>query len=116
MLYGGQSHPPRRRSWWHRPRQWRPPPQRVLRHSWRLRPCQVLNFGSLAYVVDVYGELHPLKGVELVDNESLASSPPLGLLGADIEVLAQQIRLSLGPIPTMPNHFWYYLLDLSYGI
>lgn len=48
-----------------------------------------------------------------MDNESLATSPPPVLLGADIEVLAQQIRLSLGPIPTMPDRFWYYLLDLS---
>lgn len=67
--------------------------------------------------------------------------PPPGLLGADLEVLAQEIQLGLGPNPTIlerhqifymmvnvhyqisagevlwpPDHFWYFLLDLPYGI
>ena len=52
---------------------------------------QVLNFGSLAYVIDCYGKLCPLNRVMLVDNELSTSPPPLGLLGADLKVLAQQI-------------------------
>jgi hypothetical protein len=48
---------------------------------------QVLNFGSLAYVANCYGELHPLKEATSVDNESPALSPPLILLGADLKVL-----------------------------
>ena len=31
---------------------------------------QVLNFVSLAYVTNCYGEVHPLQGVAPVDNES----------------------------------------------
>ena len=54
-------------------------------------PGQVLNFGSLAYVIDCYGKLCPLNRVMLVDNELSTSPPPLGLLGADLKVLAQQI-------------------------
>jgi hypothetical protein len=49
---------------------------------------KVPNFGSLAYVTDYYGELHPLHGAALVGNEPLASPPLLGLLEADLEVLA----------------------------
>jgi hypothetical protein len=77
----------------------------------------------------------------LPGNELLAPPPPLGLLGADLEVLAQQIRRGLGPHPTMldrcqmfymlanvhhqittsevlplPDRFWYYLPVLSFGI
>jgi hypothetical protein len=102
---------------------------------------QVLNFGSLAYIADCYGELHPLKEVAPVDSESLASSPPLSPLGADLEVLAWQIKDGLGLTPnvlecrqmfymlanihyqiatsevlTPPEHFWHYLLDLPFGI
>jgi hypothetical protein len=51
-------------------------------------PGQVLNFGSLAYITDYYGELRPLHGVAPVSNEPLASPPLLRLLGADLEVLA----------------------------
>jgi hypothetical protein len=104
-------------------------------------PSQVLNFGSLAYVVDYYGELYPLKELAPVDNKSLVSPSPLGLLEADLEVLAQQIYHGLVSNPTMsehhqmfymlanvhyqiatsevlpsPKHFWCYLSDLSFGI
>jgi hypothetical protein len=49
---------------------------------------QVLNFGSLAYVSDCYGELRPLNGAALMGNELSVLPPLLGLLGADLEVLA----------------------------
>jgi hypothetical protein len=49
---------------------------------------QVLNFGSLAYIADCYGELCPLNGAAPVGNELQVPSPPLGLLGGDLEVLA----------------------------
>jgi hypothetical protein len=49
---------------------------------------QVVNFGSPAYIANCYDELCPLHGVALVSNEPLASPPSLGLLGADLEVLA----------------------------
>ena len=45
-------------------------------------PGQVLNFESLAYIADCYNKLHPLMETVPVDNESLASCPPPGLLGA----------------------------------
>jgi hypothetical protein len=45
---------------------------------------QVLNFGSLAYIADCYSKLHPLMETMPADNESLASCPPPGLLGADL--------------------------------
>ena len=51
-------------------------------------PCQLLNFGSLAYVTDCYSELGPLHGATPEGNEPPASPPPLGLLGTDLEVLA----------------------------
>jgi hypothetical protein len=35
------------------------------------------------------------------DSKSSASYPPLSLLGAHLEVLSHQIRLSLGPNPTV---------------
>jgi hypothetical protein len=54
-------------------------------------PGQVLNIGSLAYVANCYGDLHLLHGAAMVGNEPLVSSPPLGPLRADLEVLAQQI-------------------------
>ena len=50
---------------------------------------QVLNFGSLAYVADCYGELRPLHGVVPAGNESRVSPPLPGLLGVDLEVLAR---------------------------
>ena len=49
---------------------------------------QVLNFGSLAYITNFYGELHPLHGAIPVGNEPPTQPPLLGLLGTDIEVLA----------------------------
>ena len=79
------------------------------------------------YIGDCYGELHPVKEIALV--------------GADLEVLARQIWLGLGPNPTVleqhqifymlanvhyqiitgevvspPDRLWYYLHDLVYGI
>jgi hypothetical protein len=39
-------------------------------------PSQVLNSRSLAYIVDCYGELHPLHRVALVGNEAPAPPPP----------------------------------------
>ena len=52
---------------------------------------QVLNFGSLAYVTDCYGELCPLNGAAPVGNELSAAAPLSGLLEADHKVLAQHI-------------------------
>ena len=52
-------------------------------------PGQVLNFGSLAYVTDCYGELCPLHGVVPAGNESPVSPPLPGLLGVYLEVLAR---------------------------
>jgi hypothetical protein len=54
-------------------------------------PCQVLNFGSLAYIANYYGELCPLHGAASVGNEPPVLSLPPGLLGADLEVLAHQM-------------------------
>ena len=52
---------------------------------------QVLNFWSLAYITDCYGELCSLHRAAPVGNEPPASPPPLGLLGVDLEVQAHQI-------------------------
>jgi hypothetical protein len=52
---------------------------------------QVLNFGSLAYIADSYGELRPLKGAAPAGTEHLVLPPPPGLLGVDLKVLARQI-------------------------
>ena len=41
------------------------------------------------------GELHPLKETAPAVKEFLALYPLLGLLGANLEVLARQIRLGL---------------------
>jgi hypothetical protein len=60
---------------------------------------QVLNFGSLAYVTECYGELHPFNGATLASNELSVPPPPLVLLGADLEVLAQQIGRVFGFAP-----------------
>ena len=49
---------------------------------------QVLNFGSLAYVVDCYGELRLLHGATPVGSEPSASPPPPGPLRLDLKVLA----------------------------
>jgi hypothetical protein len=49
---------------------------------------QVLNFGSLAYIPNCYGELCPLNGVALTSNELPTSPPSLGLLGVNLEILA----------------------------
>ena len=64
-------------------------------------PGQVLNFGSLAYITDCYGELHLHHRAVMAGNEPPVSSPLLGPSRADLEVQAQQIRRSLGPDPTM---------------
>jgi hypothetical protein len=48
---------------------------------------QVLNFGSLAYVTECYGELRPLNGAMPASSELSVPPPPLVLLGADLEVL-----------------------------
>jgi hypothetical protein len=50
---------------------------------------QVLNFGTLAYVADCYGELHPLHGATPSGNESPTLPPLPRLLGVDPEVLAR---------------------------
>jgi hypothetical protein len=52
---------------------------------------QVLNFGSLVYIVDCYSELRPLQGAASVGNKPSMLPPPPGLLGANLEVLALQI-------------------------
>ena len=49
---------------------------------------QVLNIGSLTYVTDCYGELHPLNRAASASNELPALPRPSGLLGADLKVLA----------------------------
>ena len=67
-------------------------------------PGQVLNFGTLAYVADYYGELCPLHRAMPADIELLTLPPPLGLLGEDLEVLAHQIWHGPGPNPTMSYH------------
>jgi hypothetical protein len=102
---------------------------------------QVLNFGSLAYIADCYDELRPLHGAAPAGNKPSASPPLLGLLGANLEVLARQIQCGLGLNPTvsdrrqmfymlanvhhqiatgevlsLPDRFWYYLPDLPFGI
>ena len=59
----------------------------------------------MAYVVDCYGELRPLHGAALVGSEPLMSPTPLGLLGADLKVLARQIQHGLGPSPTMSDRY-----------
>jgi hypothetical protein len=60
---------------------------------------QVLNFGSLAYVADYYGELHLLHRAAMVGNEPPVSSPPPRPSRADLEVLTQQDPAQLGPRP-----------------
>jgi hypothetical protein len=48
----------------------------------------VLNFGSLAYVPDYYDERRPLHVATPAGSEPPTSPTLLGLLGADLEVLA----------------------------
>jgi hypothetical protein len=62
---------------------------------------QVLYFGSLAYITECYGELRPFNGATLASNELSVPPPPLVLLGADLEVLAQQIGRVLGSHPSV---------------
>jgi hypothetical protein len=50
---------------------------------------QVLNFGSVAYIPDYYGELCPLDGAALMSNELPTSPPLLGLLGANLAILTR---------------------------
>jgi hypothetical protein len=52
-------------------------------------PGHVLNFGNLSYITDNYGKLCSLIRATSAGNEPLALPPPPGLLGADVEVLAQ---------------------------
>ena len=91
--------------------------------------------------IDCYGELRSLDRAALMSGELQALPPLPGLLGADLEVLARQIRRGLGPNPTVsdqrqmfymlanvhhqiatgevlpsPERFLYYLLDLPFKI
>ena len=50
---------------------------------------QVLNFGTLAYIADCYGELRLLHGVVLVGIKALVSPPSLGPSRTNLEVLVQ---------------------------
>jgi hypothetical protein len=79
---------------------------------------RVLNFGSLAYVADYYSELPPLNGAVLAGNKLPVTPPPPGLLGADLEVLAHQIRRGLGPHPTMLDRrqMFYMLANIYHQI
>jgi hypothetical protein len=52
-------------------------------------PGQVLNFGSLAYVADYYGELCALHRAAPAGNEPPTLPPPLRLLGAYLKDLAR---------------------------
>jgi hypothetical protein len=49
---------------------------------------QVLNFGSLAYITDCYGELRPLDRAASAGNEPPASPSLSSLLGVDLKFLA----------------------------
>jgi hypothetical protein len=62
---------------------------------------QVLNFGSLAYIANCYGELHQLHEAVPASNEPSVLPPLPRLLGADLEVLAHQIWRGLGLNPTV---------------
>ena len=77
---------------------------------------QVLNFGSLIYIADCYGKLHSLHGAMPTGNEPPMSSPPPGLLGADLEVLARQIQCGLGPNPTVSDRrqMFYILANIQH--
>jgi hypothetical protein len=72
---------------------------------------QVLRFGSLVYIADCHDELCLLHGAAPVGNEPSMSPPPSGPSRADLEVLAQQIRCSLGLDPTVLDHCqMFYML------
>jgi hypothetical protein len=81
-------------------------------------PGLVLKFGSLAYVTDCHGELRPLHGATPTGNEPLVSTPLLGLLGADLKVLAHQIQCGLGPNPIVSDHhqMFYMLANIHHQI
>jgi hypothetical protein len=81
-------------------------------------PRQVVNFGSLAYITDCYGKLHPLHEVVPVGNEPLTPPPLLGLFGQDLEVLARQIWHGLGPNPIMSDRrqMFYMLANVHHQI
>jgi hypothetical protein len=81
-------------------------------------PGQVLNFRSLADVADCYSELRMLDGAASVGNELPAPPPPLGLLRADLKVLAKQIWCNLGPNPTMSDccQMFYMLANIHHQI
>jgi hypothetical protein len=78
----------------------------------------VLNFGSLASIIDCYSELCPLHEAVLAGNEPPALSPLPGLLGADLEVLAYQIRHGLGLNPTVMGYrqMFYMLANIHHQI
>jgi hypothetical protein len=81
-------------------------------------PGQVLNFGSLAYVVDCYDELHPLKEAAPAGNKPPTLPSLLGLLGADLKVLAQHIQHGLGsnPIVSDRRQVFYMLTNIHHQI
>ena len=72
----------------------------------------------MAYVAECYCELHMLNEVPSVGNEPLALPAPLGLLGVDLEILAQQIQRGLGPYPVMSDHrqMFYMLANVHHQI
>ena len=64
----------------------------------------------MAYIADCYGELRSLNGAVLMGNELPTPPSSLGLMGADLEVLAQQIQCGLGPHPTVLDyHQMFYM-------
>jgi hypothetical protein len=79
---------------------------------------QVLNFGSLAYLADCFGKLCPLHEAASTGNKPPAPPPPLGLLGADLKVLAHQIRCGLGPNPSVSDRrqMFYMLANVHHQI
>ena len=81
-------------------------------------PSQVLSFGSLAYITDCYGEPRPLHEAAPTGNEPLVLPPSLELLGADLEVLAHQIRCGRVPSPTMLDcrQMFYMLANVHHQI
>lgn len=52
---------------------------------------QVINFGTMFYVADCYGDLNPLKEATPTGNEPPTPPSLPSLLGADLEVLTQHI-------------------------
>jgi hypothetical protein len=79
-------------------------------------PSQVLNFRTLAYVANCYGELRLLHGATPAGIKPPVSPPSPGPSRTDLEVLAQQIRRSLQPDLTMSNHrqMFYMLANVHH--